>query len=61
MIKFDFSNVIVPFGKHKNQTIEDIPSGYLAWLRDNCELETIQQAAEAELQWRGDNNAHFFD
>lgn len=61
MIKFDFSTVVVTFGKFKGCTIEEIESSYLIWLRDNCDDETIQSAAEQELSWRTDNNGHFYD
>ena len=61
MIKFDFSTVLVPFGRWKGCTIEEIESSYLIWLVENCADDHIQNAAEQELQWRTDNNAHFYD
>ena len=49
----------VPFGKYKDKTIEEIPSGYLRWMRDNLEEDDLVQAADDELQHRTDHNVHF--
>jgi len=50
--------LIMPWGKHKNEAIEDIPSSYLKWLAENCEDNDIQEAAEAEYEFRQDNRSH---
>ncbi len=50
--------MIMPWGKHKGEDIEDIPSSYLKWLAENCENEDICCAADEEYKWRTDNNAH---
>ncbi|MGH8373262.1 MAG: putative quorum-sensing-regulated virulence factor [Gammaproteobacteria bacterium] len=52
------SETVMPFGKHKGKTIEDLPSSYLHWLAENCEDEDICAAADEEYRWRSDNNAH---
>jgi len=51
----------LPFGKFKGRTIEDVPSDYLKWLRDNSSDEDILEACEAELSYRTDHNAHFHE
>jgi hypothetical protein len=51
----------MPFGKHKGEDLEDIPSDYLKWLIFNCEDELVQEEAEKEYNWRSDWNKHFFD
>lgn len=48
----------MPFGKHKGEDIEDLPSSYLKWLAENCDDEEICEAADEEWQWRQDHNAH---
>ena len=55
----DNDNFRMPFGKHKGTMISDLPSSYLKWLAENCEDETVCEAADAEYRWRTDNNAHF--
>ena len=50
----------MPWGKHKGDDIEDVPSGYLRWLAENCEDDTIASAADEEYRWRADNSAHFW-
>lgn len=32
--------MIMPFGKHKGQPVEDLPEDYLQWLKDNVELRS---------------------
>lgn len=51
----------IPFGKHKGKDIEDIPSGYLKWLAENCEDDEIATAADQEYSFRTDHNTHFED
>jgi hypothetical protein len=51
----------LPWGKHKGEDIEDVPSDYLRWLAENCEQDYIATAADEEWQWREDNNAHKWD
>ena len=47
--------VVMSFGKHAGKTVEEIPDGYLAWMRDNLDeprnTELIK-AADEELEWR---------
>ncbi|MGH8373261.1 MAG: putative quorum-sensing-regulated virulence factor [Gammaproteobacteria bacterium] len=38
------SNTVMPFGKHKGKTIEDLPSSYLHWLAENCEDDALTNA-----------------
>ena len=51
----------MPFGKHKGEEIEDIPSDYLKWVAENIDDEEIYRAADEEYQWRKDNNEHFYE
>lgn len=51
--------MIMPWGKFKGKDLEDIPSGYLYWLKENCEDNTIMKAAEEEYEFREKWNTHF--
>ena len=51
----------MPWGKHKGQDIEDLPSSYLLWLAGNCDDDEIATAADAEWQWREDHRTHLED
>jgi hypothetical protein len=43
----------MPFGKHKGQRIEDIPTSYLAWLLNECDLERwLEHAVTEEMERR---------
>ena len=41
----------LPFGKHKGELLEDIPSDYLTWLLENVEdlREELKMEAENQL------------
>lgn len=52
---------VVPFGKYRGKTIEEIPSGYLKWLAENCDNDDICEAADKEYQWRNQHSKHFWD
>lgn len=54
-------SVRMPWGKFKDRDIEDVPSGYLRWLAENCEDELICCAADEEFRWRGDNGTHWYE
>lgn len=46
----------MPFGKHKGERIDEIPSDYLRWLLDNANLDDEIAAHVAEvLRRRGDD------
>jgi len=51
----------MPWGKYKGKDLEEIPSGYLKWLAENCEDYEIAQAADEEFRWRTDWNKHFWE
>ena len=53
--------MIMPFGKFKGKDLEEIPSGYLKWLAENCENDEIATEADKEYSWRTDCNKHFED
>ena len=53
--------MIMPWGKHKGEDIEDIDSGYLRWLAANCEDDMIATLADDEYNWREDNNSHIWE
>jgi hypothetical protein len=41
---------IMPFGKHKDKPINEIPKGYLVWLKNNVRLfGEVKQAVECRL------------
>lgn len=43
----------MPFGRHRGQTIPDLPDDYLAWLRDFLTLrEPLRSAVEHEYHLR---------
>lgn len=52
------SSTVMPWGKHKGQLIVELPSSYLRWLAENCNDETICQAADEEYRYRDDHNDH---
>jgi uncharacterized protein (DUF3820 family) len=40
----------MPFGKHKGEKLEDVPTDYLEWALENCDLRpTLQAEMEAQL------------
>lgn len=40
----------MPFGKYKDQDLDDIPEDYLVWVLDNCEIRpTLRRAIEVVL------------
>ncbi|KKN08872.1 hypothetical protein LCGC14_1052410 [marine sediment metagenome] len=51
--------VKMPYGKFKNKTMEEIPSGYLRWLAENFKIEEICQAADKEWIYRETYNLHW--
>ena len=51
----------MPWGKHKDKNMEDIPSNYLLWLAENCDNERIAEAADEEWQFRERHNEHFYE
>lgn len=51
--------MIMPWGKHKGRAIEELPSGYLKWLADNCEDDEICEAAQTEYDFRSTWRTHF--
>ncbi len=57
--------VSMPFGKHEGEELEDIPSGYLKWaleeFEDDDELIDLCEAIESELDYRTNNDAHFWE
>ena len=55
----DENRIEMPWGKHKGEFIDSLPSSYLYWLASNCDWDTkIQEAADEEWWWREDNNEH---
>ena len=58
--------MIIPFGKYKGHSIEDLPSSYLKWLTENIhdnemEERSICLNADEEYQFRASYNSHFED
>lgn len=46
---------VLPFGKHKNQPLDEVPTGYFLWMfREGVKLSSgLRAAVAAELQARG--------
>lgn len=43
----------MPFGKHKGELLEDIPTDYLRWLLESCELrQDLEMEVENQLALR---------
>lgn len=51
----------MPWGKYKDEELDDIPSDYLYWIAANCDQDNIASAADEEYRWREDNSAHFWE
>ncbi len=55
---------VMPFGKYKGRTIEQIPSSYLRWVEesmDEIDQPDIVANAMGEYAWRSDHGEHFED
>lgn len=67
MERINFSSIpkdgtfTLPFGQHKDSTIEETPSGYLAWLANNHDDKELVDACQIELKYRTENDCHFDD
>lgn len=49
----------MPFGKHKDEEIEDLPSSYIKWLAENIEDDDeIRLEAGQVYQYRTDYTYH---
>ena len=53
--------MILYFGKHRGEEVEDVPSNYLKWLQDNSDDEKIVDEATEEYQRREENYEHFWE
>jgi len=53
-------SMVIPFGKHKNEAIADVPSAYLRWMVDNLDDDKAEliEAAEFELDFRDKWQTH---
>ncbi len=52
----------MPFGRHKGKMISEIPSAYLMMMLDTksfLDFPLLLGAAEAELEWRDNQDEHF--
>lgn len=47
--------LVLKFGKHEGDTIEDCPTDYLEWLAENMENDAVRAAAQTELSYRQDH------
>lgn len=43
-----FSNLTMPFGKHKGELLEDLPTEYIEWVLTN--VESLNWRLKEELQ-----------
>ncbi|KKM79221.1 hypothetical protein LCGC14_1352090 [marine sediment metagenome] len=50
----------MPFGKHRGEKIEDLPSDYLRWMKNEMDDEELKEAAEEEYSQREDEGTHFW-
>lgn len=62
-LKPAYEDVIMPFGKHQGESLDEIPTSYLKWLLD-IEIDEedhpeLEDAVEAELGYRDDHGSHF--
>lgn len=59
----DTAGYIMPFGKHKGESIADLPSSYLRWLAEQdwfeSRYEHLLEVVQHELDWRGETNQHW--
>lgn len=58
--------MVLPFGKHKGKSIEDLPTSYLTWLAENVSTKdelgaAVVESAEQELKFREDNPEQQYD
>ena len=67
MSLFDLQSTVIPFGKHKGQTFDEVPLAYLDWLigqewlnnplkgklQEYLNHPTIQRTLEQELEGNG--------
>jgi len=53
------SKMVMPWGNHKGESIEDLPSSYLKWLAENCDNNLICEASAEEYRWRSDHQCIF--
>jgi uncharacterized protein (DUF3820 family) len=48
--------MIIPFGKHRGEDIEEVPSHYLVWLTEqdwfNDQFVQLSNLVVKELEWR---------
>lgn len=45
--------MVMPFGKHKGELIEDLPTDYIEWLLTECDLRpALQKELENQLKAR---------
>ncbi len=51
----------MPYGKHKGEKIEDIPSSYLKWVAENFDDDIIATAADGEYRARTDFDEHWYE
>ena len=44
----------MPFGKHRDVEVEDLDTGYIVWILENCESldEYLQEELEVQLSMR---------
>ena len=56
----------MPFGRHKNKRIDELPSGYLLWVAEALSAKTelnrrLIKACDDEWQYRERYNCHIKD
>lgn len=51
----------MPWGRYRGEAIEELPSRYLRWAAERAEDEDVAAAADEELRWRDDHDAHHED
>lgn len=52
---------VMPFGKYRGKTIEEIPSSYLRWISNDCKTasDDLIEEADNELSFRDNHRTHF--
>jgi len=51
--------MILHFGDHKGEDIQDVPIDYLKWLSEKCWFDDVREAAEKEYIRRIDHHEEY--
>jgi len=66
-VKSEWFEVNLPFGRSQKErkSVGELPSNYLRWLLEQDfferQYEELVEPVEQELEWRTNQNCHFYD